>query len=38
VFAPNVAFNLIVDGAQAERCRSPREERIFRNGFEAAVW
>lgn len=38
VFPPNVAFNLIVDGAQAERCRAPREERIFRNGFEAAVW
>lgn len=38
VFPPNVAFNLIVDGAQAERCRAPREERIFRNGFEAAAW
>ncbi len=38
VFPPNVAFNLIVDGAQAERCRVPREARIFRNGFEAAVW
>jgi hypothetical protein len=38
VFPPNVAFNLIVDGAQAERCRAPREERIFRNGFEVAAW
>jgi len=38
VFPPNVAFNLIVDGAQAERCRAPRDERIFRNGFEAAAW
>lgn len=38
VFPPNVAFNLIVDGAQAERCRAPREERIFRNGFEATTW
>ncbi|ODU48309.1 choice-of-anchor Q domain-containing protein [uncultured Aquimonas sp.] len=37
-FPPNVAFNLIVDGAQAERCRAPREERIFRNGFEATTW
>jgi hypothetical protein len=37
VFAENTAFNVIVDGAQANECRAPRVDGVFRDGFEAAV-
>lgn len=33
-FPVGAGFNVIVDGAQAERCRAPREDRVFADGFE----
>ncbi|OPZ13125.1 MAG: hypothetical protein BWZ07_00817 [Alphaproteobacteria bacterium ADurb.BinA280] len=35
-FPPNAAFNLIVDGGQAESCRAPRSTTLFSNGFEGS--
>lgn len=35
-FPPNAAFNLIVDGGQAESCRAPRSTALFSNGFEGS--
>jgi hypothetical protein len=34
VFPARAAFNVIVDGAQANRCRAPSVERVFADGFE----
>jgi len=33
-FSPNNAFNVIVDGAQANRCLAPKPDALFANGFE----
>lgn len=33
-FSPHNAFNVIVDGAQANRCRAPKPDALFANGFE----
>lgn len=33
-FAANSAFNVIIDGDQANRCRAPLQDALFANGFE----
>jgi hypothetical protein len=33
-FATGAAFNVIIDGAQANGCRAPRDDAVFGNGFE----
>lgn len=33
-FSANNAFNVIVDGAQANRCLAPKPDALFANGFE----
>jgi hypothetical protein len=33
-FPPNAAFNVIIDGAEANRCRAPAVDALFANGFE----
>lgn len=33
-FPGRSAFNVIIDGAQANRCRAPSVERVFADGFE----
>lgn len=33
-FSPNNAFNVIVDGSQANRCLAPKRSAVFADGFE----
>lgn len=33
-FAAGAAFNVIIDGDQANRCRAPLQNTVFANGFE----
>jgi hypothetical protein len=33
-FPAGAAFHVIIDGAQANRCRAPVVDAVFANGFE----